>query len=227
MVARMLGKLLHMLGILPLAKVTEVKAECLVGENEDDIRFPRTELLKRAAGGILLVGTSFECLPRHTYGDVRFKEIEEIISLMDSGEVVVIFAGHPQGTELLLSWCDGIRNRVSDNVFRFCDFSCAQFAEILRFKVCNADENSPFHGFKMHPECTVDAVAARIGASQFGVGLLRNNGHAVDQMLVKAKENLDSRIDVECADEDADSLVTFTTPDFAAAICMVELPYVY
>ncbi|VAI45951.1 unnamed protein product [Triticum turgidum subsp. durum] len=95
MVARILGKLLHMIGILPTDKVTEVQRTDLVGEFVGHTGPKTRRKIKDAEGGILFVDEAYRLIPTQKSDDKDYglEALEEIMSVMDSGKVVVIFAG--------------------------------------------------------------------------------------------------------------------------------------
>ncbi|KAL3642596.1 hypothetical protein CASFOL_013411 [Castilleja foliolosa] len=224
MVAQLLGKLLHILDIIPSEKVVEVQRTDLVAKYLGQTGPQTRAKIKEAEGGILFVDEAYRLMPAKLhYHDFGIEALEEIMSFMDGGKVVVIFAGYSKQMERVISANPGFRRRVT-KFFYFDDLNCTDLANILCLKMSNSqkDENSPLYGFKLDPSCTVSCIAEsiRLGSSE----KLRNdmNGGLVDVMLVNARQNLDRRIDVECADNAA--LSTIMLEDLRAGLQLMEQP---
>ncbi|KAK6149342.1 hypothetical protein DH2020_016867 [Rehmannia glutinosa] len=217
MVARVLGKLLHMVGILPTDRVTEVQRTDLVGEFVGHTGPKTRRKIQEAEGGILFVDEAYRLIPMQKSDDKDYglEALEEIMSVMDSGKVVVIFAGYSEPMKRVISSNEGFCRRVT-KFFHFDDFSSKDLAKILYLKMSNQSEHSLLYGFKLHPSCTVDAVAALIEQETTEKQRQEMNGGLIDPMLVNARENLDLRIDFECID--TDSLLTITSEDLAAGL---------
>ncbi|GFP78821.1 protein cfxq homolog [Phtheirospermum japonicum] len=197
MVARLLGKLLHILDILPTDKVVEVQRTDLVAEYLGQTGHRTRDKIQEAEGGILFVDEAYRLMPPDLhYRDYGLEALEEIMSFMDGGKVVVIFAGYSHQMQRVISANEGFRRRVT-KLFRFDDFTCKDLAKILRLKMSNNDQDSPLYGFKLHPSCTVPCIAESIRQGSTEKQCNEMNGGLVDVMLVNARENLDKRIDVE------------------------------
>nr|DAD44671.1 TPA_asm: hypothetical protein HUJ06_002901 [Nelumbo nucifera] len=85
MVARLLGKLLQMVGILPTDKVTEVQRTDLVGEFVGQTGPKTRRKIKEAAGGIVFVDEAYRLIPLQKTDDKDYglEALEEIMSMMD------------------------------------------------------------------------------------------------------------------------------------------------
>ncbi|KAM0030861.1 putative AAA+ ATPase domain, ATPase, AAA-type, core, ankyrin repeat-containing [Helianthus debilis subsp. tardiflorus] len=90
MVARILGKLLFMVGILPTDKVTEVQRTDLVGEFVGHTGPKTRRVLKEAEGGILFVDEAYRLIPMQKSDDKDYglEALEEIMSIMDNVKTV-------------------------------------------------------------------------------------------------------------------------------------------
>ncbi|KAL0346590.1 UNVERIFIED_CONTAM: protein CfxQ [Sesamum calycinum] len=217
MVARLLGKLLHMVGILPTDRVTEVQRTDLVGEFVGHTGPKTRRKIQEAEGGILFIDEAYRLIPMQKSDDKDYglEALEEIMSVMDSGKIVVIFAGYSEPMSRVISSNEGFCRRVT-KFFHFDDFSSMDLAKILHIKMSNQAEDSLLHGFKLHTSCTVEAVAALIERETTEKQRKEMNGGIVDPMLVNARENLDLRTDFECVDPD--SLLTITLEDLEAGL---------
>ncbi|KAI3835227.1 hypothetical protein MKW98_020343 [Papaver atlanticum] len=217
MVARILGKLLHMVGIIPTDKVTEVQRTDLVGEFVGHTGPKTRKKIKEAEGGILFVDEAYRLIPMQKSDDKDYglEALEEIMSVMDAGKIVVIFAGYSEPMKRVITSNEGFSRRVT-KFFVFDDFNSEELAQIVHLKMNNQDIVSLLYGFKLHSSCTVEAVAKLIEKETTEKQRKEMNGGIVDPMLVNARENLDLRLDFECTD--SDDLVTITSEDLEAGL---------
>ncbi|KAG8471804.1 hypothetical protein CXB51_036719 [Gossypium anomalum] len=217
MVARILGKLLHMVGILPTDKVTEVQRTDLVGEFVGHTGPKTRRKIQEAEGGILFVDEAYRLIPMQKADDKDYglEALEEIMSVMDSGKIVVIFAGYSEPMKRVIASNEGFCRRVT-KFFHFSDFNSEELAKILHIKMNNQTEESLLYGFKLHSSCSVDAIARLIEKETTEKQRKEMNGGLVDPMLVNARENLDLRLDFNCIN--ADELRTITLEDLQAGI---------
>nr|DAD26921.1 TPA_asm: hypothetical protein HUJ06_028389 [Nelumbo nucifera] len=217
MVARVLGRLLYMVGILPTDKVTEVQRTDLVGEFVGHTGPKTRRKIKEAEGGILFVDEAYRLIPMQKADDKDYglEALEEIMSVMDSGKVVVIFAGYSEPMKRVISSNEGFCRRVT-KFFHFGDFSSEELAQILHLKMNNQAEDSPLYGFRLHPSCSVEAIKKLIEKGTTLKQRQEMNGGLVDPMLANARENLDLRLDFDCAD--TNDLLTVTLEDLEAGL---------
>ncbi|XP_068652060.1 uncharacterized protein [Aristolochia californica] len=212
MVARILGRLLHMVGILPTDKVTEVQRTDLVGEFVGHTGPKTRRKIKEAEGGILFVDEAYRLIPMQKADDKDYglEALEEIMSVMDSGKIVVIFAGYSEPMKRVISSNEGFCRRVT-KFFYFGDFSSKELAQITHIKMNNQLDDSLLYGFKLHASCSTEAVTELIERVSTEKQRTEMNGGLIDPMLVNARENLDLRLDFDCAD--ANHLLTITLQD--------------
>ncbi|KAK2645679.1 hypothetical protein Ddye_020874 [Dipteronia dyeriana] len=217
MVARILGKLLHMVGILPTDRVTEVQRTDLVGEFVGHTGPKTRRKIKDAEGGILFVDEAYRLIPMQKSDDKDYglEALEEIMSVMDSGKVVVIFAGYSEPMRRVIASNEGFCRRVT-KFFYFNDFNSGELAKILHIKMNNQVEDSLLYGFKLHSSCSIDAIASLIERETTEKQRKEMNGGLVDPMLVNARENLDLRLSFDCID--MDELRTITLEDLEASL---------
>ncbi|XP_059638121.1 uncharacterized protein LOC132280035 isoform X1 [Cornus florida] len=221
MVARILGRLLHMVGILPTDKVTEVQRTDLVGEFVGHTGPKTRRKIKEAEGGILFVDEAYRLIPMQKADDKDYglEALEEIMSFMDSGKVVVIFAGYSEPMKRVITSNEGFCRRVT-KFFHFDDFSSKDLAKILHLKINNQAEDSLLYGFKLHSSCSMDAVAELIERKTTEKQRKEMNGGLVDPMLVNARENLDLRLNFDCID--TDELLTITLEDLEGGLQLLS-----
>ncbi|PKA54456.1 Protein cfxQ like [Apostasia shenzhenica] len=217
MVARALGKLLHMIGVLPTDKVTEVQRTDLVGEFVGHTGPKTRKKLQDAEGGILFVDEAYRLIPMQKSDDKDYglEALEEIMSVMDNGKIVIIFAGYCEPMKRIINSNEGFCRRVS-KFFYFDDLNPTELAQILLLKMNDQERDNLLYGFKLHPSCTVQAIAELIQKETSEKQRKEMNGGLIDPMLTSARENLDVRLDFNCSD--ADSLVTITMEDLEEGI---------
>ncbi|KAA8534979.1 hypothetical protein F0562_029982 [Nyssa sinensis] len=177
--------------------------------------------IKEAEGGILFVDEAYRLIPMQKSDDKDYglEALEEIMSVMDSGKVVVIFAGYSEPMKRVISSNEGFCRRVT-KFFHFDDFSSEDLAKILHLKMNNQAEDSLLYGFKLHPSCSVDAVATLIERETTEKLCKEMNGGLVDTMLVNARENLDLRLKFDCID--TDELLTITLEDLEVGLRLLS-----
>lgn len=221
MVARVLGKLLHMVGILPTNKVTEVQRTDLVGEFIGHTGPKTRRMIKEAEGGILFVDEAYRLVPSQKSDDKDYglEALEEIMSVMDSGKIVVIFAGYSEPMKRVITSNEGFCRRVT-KFFHFSDFTPEDLAKITHLKIHSQPEGSLLHGFMLHASCTMDAIASLIERETTVEQRREMNGGMIEPMLVNARENLDLRLSFDCID--TDELLTITVEDLEAGIRLLS-----
>lgn len=151
--------------------------------------------------------------------DYGLEALEEIMSVMDNGKVVVIFAGYSEPMKRVIESNEGFRRRVT-KYFYFDDFSTTELAQILHIKMNHQDQNSLLYGFNLHPSCSVEAVAKLIDRETTEKQRREMNGGLIDPLLANARENLDLRLDFDCSD--TDGLVTITMEDLMAGLRLLS-----
>ncbi|CAA0830204.1 AAA-type ATPase family protein / ankyrin repeat family protein [Striga hermonthica] len=213
-IARLIGKLLHMVGSIPSSKVVEVQRTDLVAKYIGQTGAQTRAKIKEAEGGILFVDEAYRLMPTNLQtGDFGKEALEEMMSHMDKGNIVVIFAGYREEMQHLISANPGFRRRVT-KFFYFDDFTCRELANIAHLKIC--DNRSPLYGFRLHESCTVARIAEKLKQESSVEQRREMNGGLVDLMLVNARESLDGRLDVSC--RDINTLLTITLEDLVAGL---------
>ncbi|KAF7079075.1 hypothetical protein CFC21_083379 [Triticum aestivum] len=179
------------------------------------------EQIKDAEGGILFVDEAYRLIPTQKSDDKDYglEALEEIMSVMDSGKVVVIFAGYCEQMKRVIASNDGFCRRVT-MFFDFDDFTTTELAEILLLKMNSLTDTSLLYGFRLHRSCTRGAVGELIARETTEEWLKQMNGGLVDTLLVNARENLDLRLDFSC--NDAETMITITLEDLEAGLRQIS-----
>lgn len=177
--------------------------------------------IKEAEGGILFVDEAYRLIPMQKSDDKDYglEALEEIMSVMDSGSIVVIFAGYSKPMKRVISSNEGFCRRVT-KFFHFDDFSSEDLAKILHIKMSNQGEDSLLYGFKLHDSCSEESVAELIESGTSEKQRREMNGGIVDTVLVNAREYLDLRLDFDCID--MEELRTITLEDLEAGLKLLS-----
>lgn len=173
--------------------------------------------IKDAEGGILFVDEAYRLIPAQKADDKDYglEALEEIMAVMDSGKIVVIFAGYSEPMKRVIGSNEGFCRRVT-KFFYFEDFSSEDLAQILLIKMNNLTEDNLLYGFKLHACCTTEAIADLIETKITEKKRKEMNGGLIDPLLVNARENLDLRLDFNCVD--TEDLITITLQDLEAGL---------
>jgi hypothetical protein len=173
--------------------------------------------IQEAEGGILFVDEAYRLMPVQsgTDKDYGVEALEEIMSVMDSGKLVVIFAGYMEPMQRLFGANQGFQRRVT-RFFHFDDFSTKEIAQIVYMKLAEQTESSLIYGFKLADTCSEDALAKLLENLTTEKQRQQLNGGLVWPLLVNAREHLDERLDLDCCDPN--DLVTITMQDLEAGL---------
>jgi hypothetical protein len=176
--------------------------------------------IQDAEGGILFVDEAYRLIPMQKSDDKDYglEALEEIMSVMDSGKIVVIFAGYCEPMKRVIA-SNGFCRRVT-KFFYFDDFSTTELAEILHMKMKSPSESSLLYGFKLHPSCSIEVIGELIARETTEERRKQMNGGLIDTLLINARENLDSRLDFNC--DDTDTMITITLEDLEAGLRQIS-----
>ena len=158
---------------------------------------------------------AYQLVPKDSTRDFGLQALEEIMSVMDSGKVLVIFAGYNEPMQRVITSNEGFCRRVT-NIFSFKDLSCEELANIVHIKMNNQAEDKLLYGFKLHPSCTIDAIVELLKRETTETQRMKMNGGIVDIMLDNAKGNFDLRLSDDSLE--TDELLTIKLEDFEAAL---------
>jgi hypothetical protein len=177
--------------------------------------------IQEAEGGILFVDEAYRLIPMQKADDKDYglEALEEIMSVMDSGKIVVIFAGYSEPMKRVIASNEGFCRRVT-KFFHFIDFSSEELATILHIKMNNLAESSLLYGFKLHSNCSIETISALIKRETTEKQRKESNGGLVDTMLINARESLDLRLSFDCID--TEELLTITLEDLEAGLGLLS-----
>ncbi|MFE0267839.1 right-handed parallel beta-helix repeat-containing protein [Nocardiopsis alba] len=166
-VARLYGRLLHALGVLPQGHVVEAARADLVGRYIGHTAQLTLETFEKARGGVLFIDEAYTLTPVGANGDFGQEAVDTLVKLMEDhrDEVVVIVAGYNAEMQRFLDSNPGLASRFSHHV-RFEDYSDEELVSIV-------DGMAAAGGFTVP-----DETAAALGEHFAGVPRTESFGNA-------------------------------------------------
>lgn len=129
-VARLVGRMLKALGVLPRGHTIEVERADLVGEFVGHTAQRTREQIRKAIGGVLFIDEAYS-LARGGDKDFGKEAVDGLVKAMEDHrhELVVIMAGYRQEMEAFLNLNPGLRSRVPF-IVDFPDYTTQELLEI-------------------------------------------------------------------------------------------------
>ncbi len=129
-VARLLGRLLKEMGVLPKGHMVEVERADLVGEYIGHTAQRTREIVRKATGGILFIDEAYS-LARGGERDFGKEAIDYLVRAMEEhrGELVLILAGYPDEMAWFLRQNPGLRSRFALTL-HFPDYTAEELVAI-------------------------------------------------------------------------------------------------
>ncbi|WP_399082991.1 right-handed parallel beta-helix repeat-containing protein [Streptomyces sp. BBFR2] len=138
-VARLYGRLLRALGVLPRGQLVEVSRADLVGEWVGHTAQRTKEAFERARGGVLFIDEAYTLAPASTGSDFGQEAVDTLVKLMEDhrDEVVVIAAGYSADMERFIASNAGLASRFSRTV-EFDDYTPAELVTLVDQQAADA-----------------------------------------------------------------------------------------
>ena len=141
-VARLMGRMLCSLGLLPRPDVVEVSREDLVGRFQGDTAAKTKDAVMRAMGGVLFIDEAYSLVnaPNDSYG---LECINTLVPLLENhrGKFVCICAGYTREMQDFLDANSGLRSRLvrkitfddydADELYRIFLLNCSRKGLVL------------------------------------------------------------------------------------------------
>ncbi|UVI30222.1 AAA family ATPase [Paenibacillus spongiae] len=130
-VARLIGRILKSLGLLPQGQLIEVSRQDLVGQYVGSTAMKTMAKVNEALGGVLFIDEAYT-LARHDHDTFGVEAIDTIVKAMEDhrGNLVVVLAGYTQEMEVFLRSNPGLRSRFPF-IVEFPDYKAADMLEIM------------------------------------------------------------------------------------------------
>ncbi|WP_433179224.1 AAA family ATPase [Actinoallomurus sp. CA-150999] len=131
-VARLYGRLLAALGVVPSGQFTEVSRGELVGQVLGETTQKTTAVFNKALGGVLFIDEAYTLSRRFGTGtDFGQEAIDALVKLMEDhrDEIVVIVAGYSAEMREFLTANPGLKSRISRTI-EFENYSPAELTSI-------------------------------------------------------------------------------------------------
>lgn len=141
-IARLMGKILKALGILPNGHVVEVDRAALVGQYIGETAQKTDKLINDAMGGVLFIDEAYTLIKKGGAQDFGQEAIDILLKRMEDkkGEFLVIVAGYPEEMKSFIESNPGLKSRFT-RTFDFEDYAPDELLEIFK-RTINKEEYS-------------------------------------------------------------------------------------
>lgn len=133
-VAKMVGKMLHRVGLLSMGHVVVRERATLSGTHYGDQESLTLKALEEAKGGILFIDEAYQLFQQNDPKDPGRLVLETLLTAMadeDNRDWMLILAGYPDEMLRLFNMNPGLRSRIPEpNIYTFADFSEPELMEI-------------------------------------------------------------------------------------------------
>ncbi len=197
--------ILYRAGIVESDKLLVAGRSDLVGEHVGETAIKTKKLLKKAAGGVLLIDEAYSLMDDRggSFGDEAINTlVEEMENCREN--LVIIFAGYPDRMNHFLANNPGLQSRVPYTV-HFRDYSTDQLCNI-------AEKFAEEDGYYFHPDVRKKLASIFDTAKQDPVF---GNARYARNVIEKAESLKSDRIDIlEILKLSDDDLFQLTPDDF-------------
>ena len=203
-IARLVARVLKDVGRITGGQLVEVQRSDLVAGFVGQTASKTKGKITEALGGVLFVDEAYRLAPRDS-NDFGAEAVDELMSVMDRGDPVMIFAGYRAEMQRFLDLNHGFRRRVR-RTFDFVDYTPIQLAQIASVVI---EEQ----GFKLNlgGSSLADLIRDKTDENQ----RKRMNGGLGQIVYANAKRRLDRRVSLR---SDREELSTFTLSDITLAL---------
>lgn len=148
-VARLVGKIYKLMGLLSKGHVVECSRSDLVGEYIGQTAIKTNKKIDEALHGILFIDEAYSLSNNSNSGDFGKEVIETVLKRMedDRDKLCVIIAGYTSEMNRFINSNPGLKSRFTNNLF-FEDFTANQLLEIMKGYFESGQ-------YSCHPEVTI------------------------------------------------------------------------
>jgi len=216
-IARVMATVLKSLGVLSKGHLVEVQRSDLVGSAIGQTGPKTQSKIDEAKGGVLFVDAAYRLTSTNSEKDFGREALDQLMQSMSDGDPVMIFAGYEQDMKLFIDANPGLFRRIQKQ-FTFADYSVKELAQIF----CVQLKKTGFTFEEKTPGDEVEnAVCKIITAGTVDKQRSRMNAGMIDQMMQLAKEELDSRLDLDAKNLEK-QICNFTTMDLEHAVATLK-----
>jgi len=131
-VARIIGKVFKLLGLLPSGHVIETDRSKLVGTTIGSTAPKTDQVIDSAMGGILFIDEAYTLSPDDASFDYGKEAIDQLLKRMedDRGKYIVVVAGYTNEMRKFLNANPGLNSRFTKKI-HFADYGPAEMVEIF------------------------------------------------------------------------------------------------
>ncbi|MFC4769560.1 AAA family ATPase [Effusibacillus consociatus] len=204
-VARLMGRILQAMNLLPKGHFVEVSRKDLVAGYIGQTALKTAEKIKEALGGVLFIDEAYALAPRGRE-DFGWEALTALIKEMEDkkGLLTVILAGYTKEMENLFESNPGLKSRVRFTL-HFPDYSPSELVEIVKRKARASDYRlSEEAAEKLWRIFLQESLAA---GTDFG------NGRLAETVFEQAKLNMSTRISRMQEAQGREILCTITEDD--------------
>ena len=209
-VARLIGRLMRALNLLPRGHFVEASRKDLVAGYMGQTALKTGDKIKEALGGVLFIDEAY-ALARRNREEFGAEALATLIKEMEDqkGLLAVILAGYTQEMANLFQLNPGLKSRVRFHL-HFPDYTATELVEIVKRKAESAQ-------YRFTPEAEeklwqVFLRACLQAEADFG------NGRLAEQVFEQARMRLSTRIGRMEEEADLETLMTITEEDIEASI---------
>lgn len=186
-VARIIGKIMHSLGVLSKGHMIEVDRASLVAGYVGQTALKTKELIERAMGGVLFIDEAYTLVPENGGNDFGQEAVDTLLKMMEDhrDDLIVIVAGYDEPMKRFIGSNPGLESRFN-KYFTFPDYMTSEMMKIF-FALLDANGYRESGG-------VVDKIAMVFRAAYSNRGPKFGNARLVRNYFEKAVANQSRRL---------------------------------
>jgi len=179
-VARILGEILHSVGVLETPNVVEVSRGDLIGEYIGQSLPKVNKVISKAKGGILLIDEAYSIVRSDSMRDYGYEVVDHLVKIMEDkrDEIMIIFTGYQKEMENFLNVNTGLKSRINYHL-TFPDYTSEELLQIFLYLASQRD-------FEVAP-CAVEKLRKNLRPNPDNGRYVRN---ILEQSIIKKAVNM-------------------------------------